>query len=295
MSKDALSKERISYSSGGSSSGLDSTDSEEDEKNEKEEEESKGSTIDTHLIVTSALGYAVLYPDVDKSGFAGGAPLQGMQGGERDACLSVCTGDLDLDGKAELLVGTYGGAVVHYPLASPGEIAPTGDDVEGLFFENSPFSVNASPETPASPANSPLNAQLVVPQSEKQHLQSPFAISSPATSPRGIFAQDLKSRFSSLGGSGRGFKAVMNVLSGVDGGDRRDSSKGQSNPSNAANAGFKPIEKWATPTAPADSSTHAAGVSGVICTVYPSIESCASFLSCACLSVCRGFNSKPRA
>jgi hypothetical protein len=297
-----LLKELMSGSSSGSSSGFDSSDSEESKK-----EEDIGSDIDAHLTVTSALGYAVLYPNVDKSGFAGGAPLQGMQGGERDSCLSVCTGDLDLDGKAELLVGTYGGAVVHYPLASPSEEAATGDENEGLFFEGLPYSASATPESiPNSPVYSPLTEPQMVTattiQSEILRPRSPYPnqdntakspISSPR-SPRNATLLDPKSRFAALGGSGTSLRGMASVSGGGEETERRESGKHQLNSASAGNAAFKPIEKWASFPAQVDQGTNVAGGSltlhtnshiiasePFLCCVFVSLLACDhSFVNC---------------
>ena len=272
-----LLKEVVSSSSSGSSSGLDSSDSEEENM-----KESISSDIDAQLTVTSALGYAVLYPNVDKSGFAGGAPLQGMQGGERDSCLSVCTGDLDLDGKAELLVGTYGGAVLNYPLASPNEAAATRDENEDLFFEVLPHSASATPSSiPNSPDYSPLTVRPQSPYPKIDNtVKSP--ISSPM-SPRIGTLSDMKSRFASLGGSGRNLRGMVSILGGGEEPDRRESGKLQLSSASAGHATFKPIEKWESCHAQVDQSNNVAGGSLILHTKSNTIackaSSCYVFVS----------------
>ena len=65
-----------------------------------------------HLLVCGALGYAIVYVDIEKNGLNNGQILDGPQSNDSVLCSHFM--DFDCDGISEILIGTYNGYVISY-------------------------------------------------------------------------------------------------------------------------------------------------------------------------------------
>lgn len=103
-------------------------------KEKEEEEDVVDNTIldeDVNLLITSAVEGAVVYRNVLKEGFKNQTVLP--QSDLFDCALCTCVADLDWDGQNELLIGTYGQALLAYKYIPPeSENLPTAEKDNSL-------------------------------------------------------------------------------------------------------------------------------------------------------------------
>ncbi|XP_063957904.1 KICSTOR complex protein kaptin-like [Lytechinus pictus] len=93
---------------------------EEGIQEKEEEDDTVDDTIlddDLNILITSAVEVAVVYRNVLKEGFQNQTLLP--QSDLFDCALCTCVADLDWDGQNELLIGTYGQALLAYKYISP--------------------------------------------------------------------------------------------------------------------------------------------------------------------------------